>query len=145
AAAKSHPEGCLWEYRGAASLRTSCGGGKYGQINVEASARARVADHASAFNPNPAQDRVAVTIGGGGDDPQAIARGLTLGPQLITRAAEERYIAVLQGHVECRPVHEAEHEHLAGRGVLHDGRHQASHLIEVDFHRHNAFPFAQNK
>src|SRR5271157_3491229 len=82
----SRLEDCLWECRGAASLRASGGAGGKRQFNVEASARACVADHALAFDLNTAQDRVEVAIGRGGDQFQAIARGLAPGPQLMAGA-----------------------------------------------------------
>ena len=33
-------------------------------------------------------------------------------------------------------IHEAQHQHFAAGGILHDGRKQPLHLVEIDLLRH---------
>ena len=104
-----------------------------------------MANHAFALDLNPAQNRVEVAIGGGGDHLQAVARSLTLRPKLVAGAAEEGYVAGLQSFFVGRAIHEAQHQDLAGCGVLYDGRRQAAHFVEIDFYRHLHHSFRKNK
>src|SRR6185436_7328752 len=66
----------------------------------EAGALAGVAHVAVAKATDSQQDRVIVTIREHSDDFQAIARCLSLGPERIARAAEERGEAGLPGAAE---------------------------------------------
>ena len=56
-----------------------------------------MADHAGAFNLDAHQQGVAVAVGAGGDHAQAVAGGLTLGPELLAGAAEEGDVAAGRG------------------------------------------------
>jgi hypothetical protein len=104
-----------------------------------------VANDARTFNLDLAQDRVEVAIGCGLHHPQAIPRRLALGPELIAGATEESHVASLQGAFVRFAVHEAEHQDFTARGILHYGRRQPAHLVEVDFYSHAIVPFAQKQ
>src|SRR5262245_5840542 len=58
------------------------------------------------------QQSVVITVDEDAIDLQAIPRRLPLRPQLVTRAAEERRIAALDGAIECLLIHEADHQHF---------------------------------
>src|SRR5437899_3225594 len=66
-----------------------------------------------------------------------VAARLALLPQLVARAAVEMDLARPQRLVERLAIHVREHQHRAGRGVLHDRGDEAA-LVEADLLGHVA-------
>ena len=67
-------------------------------------------------------------------DVEEVAAGLSLCPESVACAAIECHLACFYCLVVCLFVHESEHEHFECLGVLHDGRYETVHLVEIDFH-----------
>ena len=65
---------------------------------------------------------------------QEVTAGLSLGPQRLTRTAPEGDVTSLNGLAVGFLVHEAQHQHVPGRGILDDGWHQTVHLVEIYVH-----------
>src|ERR1700744_4139309 len=63
-----------------------------------------------------------------------MSAGLTFFPEAIARAREEHDFVAALRLSEGNVVHEAEHEDVAVRGVLNNGRDQAVGLREVQLH-----------
>ncbi len=91
-----------------------------------------MADEAVAFYLDAEEQGVVVAVGGGGDDSEAVAAGFALHPELVAGAAPEGDKAGFAGFGPAFLVEEAEHQDLAGAGVLDDAGDQASGLGEVD-------------
>src|SRR2546425_10140506 len=64
-------------------------------------------------------------------DREPVAGRLTLRPQLVARAAEERHVAGFARDVPGLLVHEPDHQHVAGPLVLHDCRYEPVKFREV--------------
>ena len=91
-----------------------------------------MADHAFAFHADAQQHGVAVAVGRGRDDLQAVAAGLAFYPKALSGTAGESGGSASDGPLVGLAVHEAEHEDLPAGFVLHDRRRQPLHLVEVD-------------
>src|SRR5579864_5080953 len=70
------------------------------------------------------QHHVAVTVVVGLADPLAIAGGVALGPPLLAAAAPEHGPARLQRLPQRGRVGPGDHQHVAGRRLLHDAAHE---------------------
>jgi hypothetical protein len=75
------------------------------------------------------QQRVIVAIGVNRAQLEPVSGGLAFRPEPPLRAAPERHEAAVQRRPKRVGVHVAEHQHLAGVGVLHDRGQQAVHLV----------------
>ncbi|MCU1299387.1 MAG: hypothetical protein JWO91_3665 [Acidobacteriaceae bacterium] len=90
-------------------------------------------NNAGPFDFHLQQESVTVAVRRGREQLQAIARCLTLHPELVAGSAVEGYIAAGQSALPCVTVHETEHQDFSIAGVLHDGRRQTCHLFEIYF------------
>jgi hypothetical protein len=95
-----------------------------------------MADQTGSLHLHPDQERVTIAVRAYRNYFQSIARAVALGPQLVARPAEEGDISATQRALEGLLVHEAEHQDLVRPGVLHDGRYQALHFLEINLHFH---------
>src|SRR4051812_29284024 len=84
-----------------------------GEIRKKTRPLTRVADIAVAESRDQQQKRVVVTVDQDAINLQAVAGRLTLGPQLIARAAEERRKPGIDGAIERVLVHEADHQYFS--------------------------------
>src|SRR5579871_293149 len=91
-----------------------------------------VAHQAVAFHFHAKQQRVVIAIGGGGDDAQAVAAGFALHPELLAGAAPEGDEACFESAGVAGGIEKAQHQHLAGAGILDDAGGESIHLVEVD-------------
>jgi hypothetical protein len=82
-----------------------------------------------AFLVDRDQQGVAVAVEGDALDPLAVAGGVALAPVLGTGPRVERHAAAGQGAPEGLLVHPAEHEHLEGVVLLHDGGDEAGGIL----------------
>ena len=71
------------------------------------------------------EEHVLVAVGVEFLHPLDVAGLLALAPKLVARTAPVGGLFCLQGVHERLGVHEGEHEHLAGGGVLRDARDEA--------------------
>ena len=92
-----------------------------------------MANQTSSLDSYPQQKRVAIAIGSGRYQLEAVAGGLALRPKLVAGTAEKSNVPTPERLLERLPIHEAEHEHLAARCVLHDGGREPL-LIEFEIH-----------
>jgi hypothetical protein len=60
---------------------------------------------------------------------EEIAGGFPLNPQLVSRTAKEGNAPRALGAKVCLLVHVSKHQHLAGVGMLHDGRDKSVDII----------------
>src|SRR3954453_13069810 len=97
----------------------------------EAAYGSLVAYEAVAFHLHAKQQRIAVAVGGCGDDAQPVAAGLTFHPQLLARAAPERNEPGLQRFFIAGWIEKPQHKHFAGARILHDAGSESIHLVEV--------------
>jgi hypothetical protein len=74
-------------------------------------------------------------------DPQPVPRTLALRPQLIAGAAEECHVPCLQRPLQRLTIHKAHHQDFPVAGVLHHGRKQPAHFVEVKFCIHTPTRF----
>ena len=88
-------------------------------VVVEAGVRAGVAGRAGLVDGE--QHRVAVAVEPDLDDALGVAGGLALDPVLLARAAPVGPPPGRQGAVQRLVVHPAQHQHLTGAVLLHDG------------------------
>ena len=105
----------------------------------EARDGAFVADEAVAFDNDFEDDGVVVAVGGGGNYTKAIAAGFAFHPKLLAGTAPEGDESGFEGFGVADGVEEAEHEDLAGSGVLNYAGDEAVHFGEIDlgqFGRH---------
>ena len=65
-----------------------------------------------------------------------MAGAFAFDPELVAGAAEEGDVAGGERFVERFAIHEADHEHAFGGGVLDDGRDQAVLLVEIERFAH---------
>ena len=93
------------------------------------------------------QKGVAIAIGSGRYQFEAVAGGLALRPQLVAGTAEKSNVAGPERLLERFPIHEAEHQNLVAVGVLHDGGQQPLHLVEIKLFAHgfSRFVFKNKK
>jgi len=91
-----------------------------------------VADEAVALDEDAEEEGVAIAVGEGFDDAEAIAAGGAFLPELGAGAAEESDVAGAEGEGEGVGIEEAEHEDLAGGGVLNDAGEEAAGFGEVE-------------
>src|SRR4051794_38847904 len=92
-------------------------------LPVEAAVLTGVAG-ALALLVDDEQQHVAVAVVPGFADPLPIAGGVALAPLLLPAPAPEHGAALLQRAPQGGLVHPRHHQHLAGRLLLHDRRHQ---------------------
>jgi hypothetical protein len=92
---------------------------------------ARVADVPIALPLGFHQHRVIVAVDEQIPYGEAVAGGFPLGPESVTRAAEERHVARSPRDIPGLLVHEAHHEHFAAPGILHDRGYQTAKLVEI--------------
>src|ERR1700675_1374236 len=95
-----------------------------------------MAHDSGSFNLDLQKQCVTIAIRGRGNQPEPVARGLSLGPKLVASTAEKGYVAGVERAVARFAIHEAEHQHLTGCRVLRNGRRQALHLVKVNFETH---------
>src|SRR5579863_8621326 len=98
----------------------------------EAAYCAFVADETVAFYLDSEEQRVVVTVSGGGDDAEAIAAGFALHPELLAGAAPESDEAGFKGFGITDGVEKTHHQHFAGARILHDAGDEAVHFVKVD-------------
>src|SRR3954468_19504655 len=96
---------------------------------VEARALARVTGRTAGLDER--EQRVGIAVVAQLADRLDVAAGLTLVPQLASRAAPEPGLAARLGAFERLAVHVREREHLTGVPVLDDDRREAA-LVEGD-------------
>lgn len=96
---------------------------------VEATAVAEVAGRADRVGQY--QQRVVIAVRRDADHLEEVAGAFTLGPQALLGAREEGDVAALLGGRQRFRRHITQHQHFAGNGVLHDGRHQAVGFFPV--------------
>ena len=65
---------------------------------------------------------------------QEVAALFTFGPQAVFRTAEESHLSRFHGLLVGFLVHEAQHQHFLCVVILDDGRNQAIHFLEIQFH-----------
>jgi hypothetical protein len=92
-----------------------------------------MADHAFALYPHLQQNGIPIAIGRSADYFEPVAGSLALGPKLIASAAEKRDIPGPQRLFKRFTIHEAKHEHFATARILHNGRQQSLHFVEINF------------
>jgi len=92
-----------------------------------------MADDSCSFDFDAEYNCVAIAVGCGGDDAQAIAGSFAFHPKLVAGAAEESYVALFKRAVESFAVHESEHQDFSVGRILHDRGKQAAHFFEVEF------------
>ena len=80
------------------------------------------------------EQRIVVAIHLDADYIEVVTAGFALCPQALAAAAVKAHAAGFLGLFKGFGIHVAQHEHLAGGGVLNDGGHQAAALVEVDSH-----------
>ena len=68
------------------------------------------------------------------DHGEEVTARLALGPKAFAGARVESHASFGHGLLVGFTIHIAEHEHLAGVGILDDGRHEAAHLVKIDIH-----------
>ena len=66
---------------------------------------------------------------------EEVTAGLSLRPQGIAGTTPEGDVLGSESLLISFFVHESQHQHVLRRGVLYDGRHQASHLLKIYLHR----------
>src|SRR5580704_13521576 len=98
-----------------------------------------------SFDFDLEQECIAITVSGRSQQLEPVARGLSLGPKLVARAAEKRHIARSERALASLAIHKAEHQHFARVSILHNGRRQALHLFKIDFAVHNSCPCRRKK
>lgn len=77
------------------------------------------------------KERVIVAIQPDVNQVQVVARRFALGPQAVARAAPKSNLLCIYCLLISLFVHEPKHQHVFRYGVLDDGRHEASHFIEI--------------
>src|SRR5438105_14230498 len=95
-----------------------------------------MANQTSSLDSYPQQKSVAIAIGSGRYQLEAVAGGLALRPKLVAGTAEKSNVPTPERQLERLPIHEAEHEHLAAGRVLHDGGQKPLHFVEVNLSIH---------
>ena len=83
---------------------------------------------------HPEQHGVIIAVDPNFTDPLDVSGGLSLDPELVAAAAEVGSLSGGKGRLPGLPVHEGEHEHLAGLMILDDGRNQSAGLCEVQLY-----------
>src|ERR1700686_5803914 len=89
--------------------------------------------YSSSFNLNLQQQCVTVAISDSGNQLEPVARGLSLGPELVASTAEKSYVAGVERMFAGFTIHKAEHQDLTGCRILRNGWRQALHLVKIDF------------
>jgi hypothetical protein len=104
-----------------------------------------VTNQARSLDLDLQEKRVATAIDGRGNQLEAVSRRLSFGPKPVASAAEERHLAATERVRAGVAIHKAEHQHFPGRGILHDGRRQALHVVKIYFPVHGCCPWRKNK
>ena len=112
----------------------------FGNGLAEAALRSRVAG--GAVGNGADQQCVAVAVGRHRDDVEPVAAGFAFRPEALPRAAVKGDAPLGEALFVGFAVHVAEHQHLQGAVVLHDGGDQSVGLLaDGEFLKGNGFDF----
>ncbi len=77
------------------------------------------------------QKSIFITILLHGDEVEEISARLALRPEALSRAAVESHLTRLNRLLQSLLIHETQHQHHTGIGVLYDCRNQAAALLKI--------------
>src|SRR5579859_1514853 len=98
----------------------------------EATHSSFVADESVAFHHYAEQQGIVVAIRCSSHHAQPVSAALALRPQLLPCPAPEGDVSTFKRFSVADGIKKAQHQHLAGAGILHDSGHQAIHLLEIN-------------
>lgn len=101
--------------------------------------------HSGSLDLDPQKKCVVIAIGDRGNQPQPVPRSLSFGPKLVATAAEKRDVACRERTLARLAIHKTQHQHFAGRLILHNRWRQTLHLVKINYRIHEFCLSRKNK